>query len=224
MQRWRWAVLWRLLSSGLWGRWEHTEEEKLKVAIQGLQNALSSWYKRVYRRRPRVHVTRISSITLKMIGTDSKFKLKLKAMETAGFMRFLLETVESHRDRIEGSGGVIESGYCCLDYIDVIKTAGADLDTPTIQRMHDLWNRFCSLTRDWAHMQTPKLHLMFELNCSAGWFGSPWLYHVFLDESLNKILKQLLRNCHQTNFEWLALKKAGRALKRWGERHARPVF
>jgi len=159
-----------------------------------------------------------------MVGTPDHFKMKLKAMETAGFMEFLIEIVNANKARVEGSAAIVQSGQCCLEYIKVIQAAGARVPAEVHQRMTDLWIQFCSLTSTWPMMRAPKTHLMFELNLNVPWFGSPWLYNCFLDESLNKLLKKLLRNCHQSNFEWLALKKAQKALRRWTDRCAYPVI
>ena len=80
-------------------------------------------------------------------------------------------------------------------------------------RMVELWGRYVALTEPWE-LQTPKLHLMFELHHRASWFGNPWSYVTFLDEGLNKTLKRVLRLCHSRNFEWLAMHKAKAALRR----------
>ena len=50
-------------------------------------------------------------------------------------------------------------------------------------------------------LELPKDHLMVHLTHRAVALGNPWRYTTFLDESLNKELKRVLRLCHQATFE-----------------------
>jgi hypothetical protein len=68
---------------------------------------------------------------------------------------------------------------------------------------------------------TPKHHLMSHINQRAGFHGNPWRYTTFLDESLNKDLKQCLRLCHPCNFEAMAFVKVEAVLAR-GQKRYRP--
>ena len=63
-------------------------------------------------------------------------------------------------------------------------------------------------------IHVPKTHLMAHLILRTPNLGNPTLYQTFLDESLNKTLKQALRLCHQRRFEHLALLKLNEALRR----------
>ena len=72
--------------------------------------------------------------------------------------------------------------------------------------MEEKWCRFIELTKSFD-FETPKTHLMVHLNDRAKLHGNPWLYTTFLDESLNRELKKVLRLCHQRNFETMGLLK-----------------
>ena len=54
----------------------------------------------------------------------------------------------------------------------------------------------------------PEDHLMVHPTHRAVALGNPWRYTTFLDESLNKELKRVLRLCHQATFESTAFVKA----------------
>jgi len=47
---------------------------------------------------------------------------------------------------------------------------------------------------------TPKHHIMFHLLAKSGFQGSPMLYATWLDESLNKLLKQGCKNAGSATF------------------------
>jgi hypothetical protein len=68
---------------------------------------------------------------------------------------------------------------------------------------------------------TPKHHLMFHLCIRAREHGNPWLYHTFLDESLNKQLKAVCRNVHQMTFESTVLSKMVETLRRLDRKRVR---
>ena len=71
--------------------------------------------------------TRISGLTLNMLGTPTKFHCKLKAMETMGFLEFLVYSVKRYRARVGRHAAVIiETGECLLSYVEIIQVAGAN--------------------------------------------------------------------------------------------------
>ena len=81
-----------------------------------------------------------------------------------------------------------------------------------------LWKRHVDLVAELIEY-VPKHHLMFHLIQRAHVFGNPWMYTTFLDESYNKTLKAVLRNCHQAAFEPMAFAKLDNALARAAKRH-----
>ena len=88
LQRFCWLAVWALLQTGVWGRFEQTQDERRHVAIQALFSELQGWYKRMYQEGK--DKTRFSGLTLNMLGTPAKFHCKLKAMETMGFLESCL--------------------------------------------------------------------------------------------------------------------------------------
>ncbi len=85
------------------------------------------------------------------------------------------------------------------------------------QAMFDLWNTFIHRSSG-VGLEIPKTHLMSHVNLRSKKHGNPWRYTTFLDESLNKDLKRVLRNCHQANFEVLAMFKLSSVLDRSAKR------
>jgi hypothetical protein len=81
----------------------------------------------------------------------------------------------------------------------------------------DCYKRFCVLTAD-DNITRPKTHLMVHLIVRSRLQGNPWRYMVFWDESLNKMLKAVLRNVSQLNFEAMAFFKLEASLKHSAKR------
>ena len=75
-----------------------------------------------------------------------------------------------------------------------------------IQDMLDNYKRHMVVIKKFG-AYIPKHHATFHLLCDALRLGNPMTYHTFADEGLNKVLKQVLRNCSQLNFEATAFSK-----------------
>jgi hypothetical protein len=81
----------------------------------------------------------------------------------------------------------------------------------------EIWNKFARASRV-LDISLPKTHLMFHVNYRSVLQGNPWYHTTFLDESLNKTLKKVLRLCHQTAFEQMAFAKLAEVLRRSAKR------
>ena len=206
---WGKLAVWKLLSSGVWGALEENNEARLKVAIMALRTALHSWY-RTEQSAGRVH-SRIDAMTAKMIGSPHNPTLKLKAMEAYGFVQFLVYSLVTFR--VPESQSLIATGRLLVQLVELMKSSPARLSTETIQQMLDFWKQHQAIME--AHdVFAPKHHLMFHLILRAVVHGNPWLDATFLDESLNKELKQCCRYAHQARFESTVLLKITEVLRR----------
>ena len=85
----------------------------------------------------------------------------------------------------------------------------------------DIWRRFMALARLYPGLNIPKTHLMLHLNDKIGHQGNPWAQTTWLDESLNKTLKNVLRLCHQATFEQQGLLKCDAAFRDVSKRQRR---
>ena len=61
---------------------------------------------------------------------------------------------------------------------------------------------------------TPKAHQMLHATVRQAISGNLWYHNCFLDESLNKVLKTVCRNCPQNNFEIVLYTKLTIALRK----------
>ena len=127
---WCRATMWFLLSVGIWGSRSGGDAETTRLALASLKSQLSAWYSSA---APR-DVTQISKLTLKMIGTKANQALKLKAMETYGFLLFLTDALLKHRGKLGTDGDMYyESGLCLVKYVDLVKSAPVNVPVSTQQ-------------------------------------------------------------------------------------------
>jgi len=210
---WANIVMARMFPVMMWGEHEQTAEEKLKVAVLMLRRELFQWYHS------------LSDLSQKMVGSMADPSLKLKAMETFGFVMFLHDLVAKYHVLFGDSAAMImASGNALIEYVHLLKGHGPRLSENVLIRATDLYNshmRIMNCFPEFLDHAKPKHHLMFHINFRAAFQGNPWSYTTFLDEGLNKNLKKLLRNCHQRRFEPIALVRGAEMLKRWRRKRPR---
>ena len=134
MHTWCRMVVWRLLSSGLWGTIAASESERVQVGVICLRAELMAWY--AARRRalsPAHHVTELSDLTVKMVGTATAPRLKTKAMETVGLLLFLTEMLLKNRDRFDDADRLIESGEVLARLVALMRESEAQLRPAVLQ-------------------------------------------------------------------------------------------
>ena len=135
-------------------------------------------------------------------------------METFGLCLFVSETIEKHLLALGPQGPVLRhSGQLLLQFLDTLKKCNANVTLLEQQSLLDIWKRFMKVVEP-LEMYTPKFHLMYHLVRRLAFQGNALLYQTFVDESLNKTLKKVLRLCHQCAFERMALVKLAEALSR----------
>ena len=107
-------------------------------------------------------------------------------------MLFLIDVLRTKRHMITEADAVIESGELLKQLVRLIRNSLTQMNDHDIQTLTTMWCRHMRLIEH-AHTYVPKHHLMFHLIDRVKWFGNPWDYAVFFDESLNKNLKGVLR-------------------------------
>ncbi len=156
-----------------------------------------------------------------MVGSPTEPRLKTKAIETFGICSFLVAALDKYRRFFQHDYATLkESGTLLLAFLADLKSCKIDVPPTLQQRLLDQWKRFVRLTADYD-LNIPKTHLVFHLILRMGYQGNPWFYHTFVDESLNKTLKKVLRWCQQSTFEAMCLAKASELLRRMGAKRQR---
>lgn len=98
-----------------------------------------------------------------------------------------------------------EASHALDDMMAIWKTAGTTLTNLEVRRSMDHYSHFLSVTEFVDEAKTPKRHLFIHLIKKIPWFGNPWRYACFLDESLNKELKLACKTISQAAFEFTSL-------------------
>ena len=109
------------LISDIWMGPPGGSEEHFRIALLGLRSELLLWYSDRHQEFPAEQLTRLTDLTQKMVGSTAEPHLKLKAMETYGFMLFLINLLRKYPAQILGSHRLLESGRCLERYVFLLR-------------------------------------------------------------------------------------------------------
>ena len=94
------VVLWMFLKANIFES-SGTNEEKFEHGVMMLRVELMSFYKSYHKDHPMEDLTRLSNLSMKMLGTPSQPKLKTKGMETWGILLFCVAMLHKHSGKMQ---------------------------------------------------------------------------------------------------------------------------
>ena len=206
LKAWCKVAVWFVLDSKLYGAGT-LADERVQRSILALRHDLMKFYA-ARRGNPSLDpLTEVADLTVKMLGTRSTPSLKLKGAETFGFTAFLVDLLNKHHGHFGQEGSTLRrAGKDLLDMLDIWSRAGHDVPAEGQQAAFELYSDHMALMTPY-NVFTPKHHLVFHLLGNVSRQGNPRRYAVWLDESLNKTLKQACRQTSQATFELSVLSR-----------------
>ena len=210
-------IVWLLINDGFWGR-RDTIEELVHVAALLIRGELRAFYTTRHASNPQEGLTRIFGSMKKKIGTHAIPKLALKAAETWGFLKYLIQRMGEDLEVVKNLGH-FKMYLACKALEELVTTwneSDINMNDAQIQRSYDCWNRFALYSKDMEGVDIPKKHLVTHLLDEISFFWEPKRYANWIDESLNRELKYGLRLVSQAPFESFALLRFRAFLKGGG--------
>ena len=222
LQIWATAAIWACIESEKWAGPRSTMYERHTDSAKGLQSELQAFYSAHHRRHPADVLSQVTSLTPKMLGVGATRRLKVRAMETWGVALFLQDLMRRHQHdpgfaQVEHFAELRIAGDLLMEFCNVLRGCPLVMLPAHQQRLLDILKRFLRHAGT-LQLLTPKAHMLLHLVMRSGELGNPWSYHTFLDESLNKTLKAVVRLSHQANFERASMCKLKEVLSRPGVR------
>ena len=140
-------------------------------------------------------------MSMKMLGTATHQKLKLKAGETWGLSLYLLHVLNVHPARIEDQHRLLEAGRCLEELVQVFNACGSGMSAGHIQTAFDKFLRHMTLTESDDELLIPKRHMVLHMLRDIPWLGNPKYYASWEDASLNKTLQKCCGRISQVTSE-----------------------
>ena len=208
---WCRVALWFLILSGAFGN-IGTVEETIQTAVLVLRHDLMEWYKARHRINPKEGLTRLSDLTVKMIGTRDDPKLNPKGAETWSLLLYLVDKLQTHRPHLgDDAGRYIRAGEALISMVQIWNDH-EDIPVVAQQRAFEHYcHHMAAMEPDETY--TPKHHLIMHLLSRINYFGNPRKYSTWLDESWNRTLKLACREVSQASFEASVLLRMREILK-----------
>jgi hypothetical protein len=189
-------VVWAFINAGIWSA-AGNMDDRLAGAALVLRHKLIAFYKANRAAR----LTEVNDVTVKMLGTHAKKKLKFKAAETFGVLRFLVQQLEEHAGAIASGPQLLEAAAALVSIVDTLDLSGVVIPASDIQKAFDFFKRQCVLTEHIEELLIPKRHMFLHMLHELHFFGNARLYATWKDESLNKSVKKCCKNVSQSTFE-----------------------
>jgi hypothetical protein len=117
-QRWCMYVFWSLIVRNVWDCGGNAESRHQSCIIR-LRSDLMTHYKHLDKDTAE-RTTRLEDLTVKMLGTRSKPKLKTKAAETKHLVPFCLDMLGTHMGKLGLKGQALLRAGQCLKRFDAI--------------------------------------------------------------------------------------------------------
>ena len=193
----------------------------IQVNTLSVRHAYYQWHRRRHAANPLERLTRIGDFGSKVFGTTPDSSLKTKGAECWSLLLFLVDHLA---DRVMPStvAQLLNGARALVRMITIWKTSGPSLPTSAVQESYDCWNDFVHATQWCDELNIPKKHMVLHMLERLTEAGNPTYYSNWLNESLNKLLKQCCRNVSQHTFESgllirmrALLRKRGASTKRY---------
>lgn len=118
------TLIWRLIAVNAFEVQRGvTDDERTQLAVLQLRNMMWNWYRERAKSHPLENLTRLNDLTVKMIGSRTRPRLKAKAAETWSFLLFS-ESLAVRFTNVLGPHGQlwVEAARSLIGYIETCKT------------------------------------------------------------------------------------------------------
>lgn len=203
------AAMWACINADIYALGQGRSREDMdSLTVLQLRADLMSYYKQRRKQDP-TPITEVENLTLPMLGTRRSPTLKLKGLETKGFVGFAVHLLRRFKPSLGARGGqLLAAGEALMELFEVLAANGVVLDTPAVQRLHDVAKKYLRMSELAGVRQKPKAHLFAHMVSRCAVQGNPDAYATMPDESFNGIVAKMARSAHRLVWEARVLEYA----------------
>ena len=215
-QVWNGFIMWELFKANALEIPYHVGGDSVRLTrfVEKVKALLMSWY-RDEAGEGREH-TRVQDMAVSMLGPEDNTYLGLHAAEGNGFVRFL-STLLKAKARFLGDRVML----VLKTHLALVSNADIMTDTPPGEMPPDLARRFVDNARCVLEgfealgvIFKPKMHMYMHLAADTHFKGSPRFYACWVDETLNRLLKDVSAGSHRRVYHKRVLVTVNEALQR----------
>ena len=217
------TTIWHLIKNTIYTK-NANKDERDQLGISAFKRELWAWYKKTHEQYPQRELHKLENLMIGMIGKERKPKLNTKAAETKTLTFFCRDELIRHRERFntDETDGMIRVGGGLCTWVETIDACTRILTRGQTQTLYDQAKLMLAGWRKAKMNLVPKVHLFFHMIERATEKGNPRFYGTFLDESLNKTFRDLVRTAHVNH--WSKGSSRGFSGRRWYESDAKSAL
>ena len=196
-------VMWCLIKNCVYGYRGRPQDERDQLSVLAMRHELWNWYQFEARAHPERHLHRLEDLVVTMLGKEHAPKLSTKAAETKTLVDYCRSQLRRwfHSIADEQKNCYMNCADGLVHMISIFDTSPRNLPAAAVQGLYDSMKKvFASWAGARWHM-TPKMHLMLHAVERARLHGNPRFYSTFLDEGLNRVLRDIARSTHRLTWE-----------------------
>ena len=168
------TALWALIKEDVWGlRAGLSEEAAHQRSALRLGRELFEWYTMETQRRPDKPLYELTDFAMETLGSKDSPKLGAKAAETGTLLEFAADLCKMCYVNLQAGAALTKAGEALVTYMQVTRSAAAQLRPAERQRLADAFIRFLKLREAAGIPYKPKMHLMLHLALQSNRFGNP---------------------------------------------------
>ena len=186
----------KLLLQDAWATGQRNQSVRLAISVERLSAGLQDWLRS--QRRVGRDVTEISGLRPEMFGSIGKPKFLLKASETNWFLEYFASVaIPTHLECLGEDGQPLLRAFQCLQQLrSLIHSHPMTFPAAAIQSFHDHIKEYLRICGSFGINPKPKDHMTMEMSDRIAFMGSPALYGNWVDESLNRLLRDVCAGSH----------------------------
>ena len=200
----------RLVRADAWETNDDNMSSRMVVSMSRLGSALEAWQNSQARLGRDVTWCFIKTETF---GRHDKPKCMLKGAQTNWYLEYLVDVWLPLRRHLLGddAGPIFRAGQCLIGLLSLIRRHPVTFPVAAIQEFHDYSFRYLELIESLGLRAKPKDHCLQHMSLRICEQGSPALYANWLDESLNKLLREVSAHAHSSVHDVRVLKEFQKA-------------
>ena len=189
------AVFRRLIDNNFAGS-DHPYVQMRRMAnLQHLRRRLRKYYNSVKTERGRM--TRISRLSLKMLGKPSQPCLHAKAAETRHLVPLLSKLCRENPTKLGANAAYLTRACNELNnFYNCMNSNGRDMSPGALRILETSMARFLASWRAWGGHMVPKHHMAWHMAQRARQHGNPKYYWTYPDESENRTMSAVAKVLH----------------------------
>ena len=200
-QTYIWSLVQRLFVTDFFGTGETALSVCAILSCHRMTPLFQAWVKRQNKKGR--NLTEIGNIDAKFFGKSDEMKLMLKGGETNAFLEFLVRDLLHGKWQKLGEDGhlVQQAGENLCSILDMIRQNPKRMPINLVQNFHTCAKGYLRLLPILGVLPKPKDHMLMEMAIHLTRVGSPQLYGCWVDEGLNRLLRDVAGGAHSTVHE-----------------------